>query len=211
MWSKRSSTVSVVDVQREIAIRLGYTQHPGMKDVERFMKHYYLTAKEVGDLTRIFCAALESEERRSLPLAFVNWDWLRRDIEGFPIQRGRLSVSSSKEFEENPTRMLQLFHVAQQRKIDIHPNALRLVTRNLRKIDTIREDPEANRLFLEMLTSPTGAEATLRRLNEASVFGRFVPDFGRVVAQMQHDMYHVYTVDEHTIFAIGILHGIEQS
>jgi len=198
------------DLQTEIGERLGYKDHAGARAIERFMKHYYLTAKEVGDLTRIFCAALESEERRSLPLAFVNWDWLRRDIEGFPIQRGRLSVSSSKEFEENPTRMLQLFHVAQQRKIDIHPNALRLVTRNLRKIDTIREDPEANRLFLEMLTSPTGAEATLRRLNEASVFGRFVPDFGRVVAQMQHDMYHVYTVDEHTIFAIGILHGIEQ-
>ena len=61
-----------------------------------------------------------------------------------------------------------------------------------------------------MLTSRKDPEATLRRLNEAGVFGRFVPDFGRVVAQMQYDMYHHYTVDEHTIFAIGILHRIEQ-
>ncbi|MBK20569.1 MAG: [protein-PII] uridylyltransferase [Rhodospirillaceae bacterium] len=198
------------DLQTEIGDRLGYKDHAGTRGIERFMKHYYLTAKEVGDLTRIFCAALESEERRSLPLSFVSWDWLRRDIDGFPIKSGRLSVSSSKDFEENPTRILQLFHVAQQREIDVHPNALRLVTRNIRKIDTIRDEPEANRLFLEMLISPKGAEVTLRRLNESSVFGRFVPDFGRVVAQMQHDMYHVYTVDEHTIFAIGILHGIEQ-
>ncbi|MGB0575237.1 MAG: [protein-PII] uridylyltransferase [Alphaproteobacteria bacterium] len=198
------------DLQTEIGERLGYKDHAGTRGIERFMKHYYLTAKEVGDLTRIFCAALESEERRSLPLSFVNWDWIRRDVAGFPIEAGRLSVSAGKEFAENPTRMLQLFHAAQQRDIDIHPKALRLVTRHLRLVDTIRDDPEANRLFLEMLISPKGAEVTLRRLNEASVFGRFVPDFGRVVAQMQHDMYHVYTVDEHTIFAIGILHGIEQ-
>ncbi len=198
------------DLQTGIGERLGYKDHAGTSGIERFMKHYYLTAKEVGDLTRIFCAALESEERRSLPLSFMNWDWLRRDIEGFPIEAGRLSVASGKEFAEKPSRMLQLFHAAQQRDIDIHPKALRLVTRHLRLVDTIRDDPEANRLFLEMLTSSKGAEVTLRRLNEASVFGRFVPDFGRVVAQMQHDMYHVYTVDEHTIFAIGILHGIEQ-
>ena len=206
----RSEDRLTFDLQTEIGEMLGYKDHAGTRGIERFMKHYCLTAKEVGGLTRIFCAALESEERRGLPLAFVNWDWLRRDIEGFPVQRGRLSVSSNSEFEENPVRILQLFHVAQKRQIDIHPNALKLVTRNLRRIDTIRDDPEANRLFLEMLTSSKGAEATLRRLNEAGVFGRFVPDFGRVVAQMQHDMYHVYTVDEHTIFAIGILHGIEQ-
>ena len=198
------------DLQTEICQRLGYKDRAGTRGVERFMKHYYLTAKEVGDLTRIFCAALESEERRGLPLAFVNLDWLRRDIEGFPIQSGRLSVFSEEDFEANPTRILQLFYVAQKRGIDIHPNALRLITRNLKKVDSIRTEPEANDLFIKILTTSAGAEATLRRMNESGVFGRFIPDFGRVVAQMQHDMYHVYTVDEHTIFAIGILHNIEQ-
>ena len=101
--------------------------------------------------------------------------------------------------------MLRLFHAAQANDLDIHPNALRWITRELKLIDGIRDDPEANRLFLEMLTSRKDPETTLRRLNEAGVFGRFVPDFGRVVAQMQHDMYHVFTVDEHTIFAIGML------
>ena len=73
----------------------------------------------------------------------------------------------------------------------------------------MRDDPEANALFLEMLTSENDPETTLRRMNEAGVFGRFIPDFGRVVAQMQFDMYHVYTVDEHTIHAIGVLRRIE--
>jgi [protein-PII] uridylyltransferase len=80
---------------------------------------------------------------------------------------------------------------------------LRLVDREL------RADAEANRLFLAMLTSTKDPEGGLRRLSEAGVFGRFVPDFGRVVAQMQYDMYHHYTVDEHTLFAIGMLHRIE--
>src|SRR5207248_2885743 len=103
-----------------------------------------------------------------------------------------------------------LFHVAQQHDLDIHPRALRAVTQSLRLIDArLRENPEANRLFLEMLTSKKDPETTLRRMNEAGVFGKFIPDFGRVVAQMQYDMYHVYTVDEHTLFAIGILHKIE--
>ena len=85
-----------------------------------------------------------------------------------------------------------------------------LSRQSLRLIDAkLRDDPEANRLFLEILTSRKDPETALRRMNEAGVFGRFIPDFGRVVAQMQYDMYHVYTVDEHTLFAIGILHQIE--
>jgi [protein-PII] uridylyltransferase len=86
---------------------------------------------------------------------------------------------------------------------------LRLITQSIRLVDRLRTDPEANRLFMEMMTSQHDPETTLRRLNEAGVFGRFVPDFGRVVAQTQHDMYHTYTVDEHTIRAIGILSRIE--
>ncbi len=198
------------DLQTEIGRRLGYKDHAGTRGVERFMKHYYLTAKEVGDLTRIFCAALEAEHRYGRSFSFFGLDIFRREIDGFRLESGRLSVKSGSEFTDNPIRILELFHTAQKHDRDIHPKALRMITRHLRLVDSLRDDPEANRLFMEMLTAPKGAESTLRRLNEAGVFGRFVPDFGRVVAQMQHDMYHVYTVDEHTIFAIGILHGIEQ-
>jgi [protein-PII] uridylyltransferase len=196
------------DLQQEIGQRLSYKDHAGTRGVERFMKHYYLMAKSVGDLTRIFCAALEAEQRRPTRLSIIGFDFFRRDIDGYPLESGRLSIRSGKDFDERPVRILELFRVAQKHDLDVHPRALRMITRRIRLVDHIREDAEANRLFIEMLTDGKGAEITLRRLNEASVFGRFVPDFGRVVAQMQHDMYHVYTVDEHTIFAIGILHGI---
>jgi [protein-PII] uridylyltransferase len=197
------------DLQREIAARLGYQDRPGSRGVERFTKHYYLHAKTVGDLTRIFVAALEDSRRRKPKLAAL-WQSLRpRELEGFRLDGERLAVTSPDAFTKDPVAILRLFHVAQENDLDIHPATLRLITQNIRLVDRLRNEPEANRLFMEMLTSRHDPETTLRRLNEAGVFGRFVPDFGRVVAQTQHDMYHTYTVDEHTIRAIGILSKIE--
>jgi [protein-PII] uridylyltransferase len=197
------------DLQPEIADKLGYRDRAGARGVERFMKHYYLVAKEIGDLTRIFCAALEAEHQRKPKFKLPSLGLFQKAPEGFILDGGRLSVERGAELRTEPVKVLRLFHAAQANDLDIHPKALRAITRNLHEIDGIRDDEEANRLFVEMLTSRNDPEKTLRRLNEAGVFGRFVPDFGRVVAQMQHDMYHVYTVDEHTVFAIGILHGIE--
>jgi [protein-PII] uridylyltransferase len=197
------------DLQREIAARLGYQDRPGSRGVERFMKHYYLHAKMVGDLTRIFVAALEDSRRRKPRLAAL-WQSLRpRQLEGFRLDGERVGAASNDMFEKDPVAILRLFHVAQENDLDIHPATLRLITQNIRLVSRLRNDPEANRLFMAMLTSRHDPETTLRRLNEAGVFGRFVPDFGRVVAQTQHDMYHTYTVDEHTIRAIGLLSRIE--
>ncbi len=190
-------------------MRLGYQDRSGSRGVERFTKHYYLHAKTVGDLTRIFVAALEDSRRRKPKLAAL-WQTLRpRQLEGFRLDGERLAVASSDAFAKDPVAILRLFHVAQENGLDIHPATLRLITQNIRLVDRLRTDPEANRLFMEMMTSRHDPETTLRRLNEAGVFGRFIPDFGRVVAQTQHDMYHTYTVDEHTIRAIGILSRIE--
>lgn len=197
------------DVQPQLADRMGYRDHAGATGVERFMKHYFLIAKDVGDLTRIFCAALEERhQRRSI---FRMPTLFQREIEDFEVNRSRLTVASNSHFAEHPIDMLRLFEVAQRHELDIHPAALQMITRNLLRIDNdLREDPASNRIFLDILTSKKNPETTLRRLNEAGVFGRFVTDFGRVVAQMQYDMYHVYTTDEHTIRAIGILSRIER-
>ena len=189
---------------------MGYTDHAGSRGVERFMKHYFLVAKDVGDLTRIFCAILEADQKRKRRLSWVRWGIGRRALDGFVLDGERLTIPSEDFFKNDPVALLRLFHVAQQHGLDIHPRALRRAGQSLRLIDAqLRDDPEANRLFLEILTSRKDPETALRRMNEAGVFGRFIPDFGRVVAQMQYDMYHHYTVDEHTLFAIGILHQIE--
>jgi [protein-PII] uridylyltransferase len=200
------------DVQSELARRMGYTDHAGSRGVERLMKHYFLVAKDVGDLTRIVCAHLEAQQQRRPPRLSLRrlWTSWRKDPNGFEIERERLSVSDPKAFLADPVNFIRLFWLAHEHSLDIHPTALRLVADHLKKVDAkLRQHAEANRLFLEILSSRTDPEAILRRMNEAGVFGRFVPDFGRVVAQMQFDMYHVYTVDEHTLFAIGILARIE--
>jgi [protein-PII] uridylyltransferase len=130
---------------------------------------------------------------------------------GFVLDRGRISIPSDDYFRGDPTRLLELFAVAAREQLEIHPTAMRAATRDAALIDrTVREDTRANALFMEILTCVNSPELVLRWMNEAGVFGRFVPDFGRVVAQMQFDMYHHYTVDEHSIRALGLLAQIER-
>ena len=198
------------DIQPELATHLGYTDHAGTTGVERFMKHYFLVAKDVGDLTRIFCGALEDQHRRQPRFRLPRFGLRKRELDGFQVEGDRINLLDEEDFRRDPVKLIRLFHVAHENDLDIHPQALRLITRNLRLINgKLRRDVEANRLCLEIFTSRKNPEIILRRMNEAGVFGRFIPDFGRVVAQMQHDMYHVYTVDEHTIRAMGILARIE--
>src|SRR6185369_14239650 len=108
-----------------------------------------------------------------------------------------------------PIDLLRIFAVAQRHELGLHPVAMTWLTQSARHVDALRTDPTANQLFLDILTGEN-PELTLRRMNEVGVLGRFIPDFGRVVAQMQFDMYHHYTVDEHSLKAIGILWRIER-
>ncbi len=197
------------DLQADIAGRMGFSATRGQRSVERFMKRYFLVAKDVGDLTRIFAAAIE--ESYAGPGRRPRYGVAREEIGGFPVEGGRLAAPRRGHFADCPRDLIRIFHVAQAEGVDIHPRALWLMTQNVRRIDAaLRADPEANRLFMEILASPKEPDAALRAMNEAGVMGRFLPDFGRVVAQTQHDMYHVYTVDEHSIRAIGVLSAIER-
>ncbi len=198
--------------QNTISKRLGYNDRASGRGVERFMKHYFLVTKTVGDLTRVLCAVLEEEHRKKrIRFRIPTFSLFRRAPQGFKLDSGRLALDGDDSLSRHPMKILQLFHEAQRQGLDIHPHALRQVHQNLRHVDaSLRENDAANQLFMDMLTSRNDPETTLKRLNEAGVFGRFLPDFGRVVAQMQYDMYHVYTVDEHTIRAIGILHRLEK-
>jgi [protein-PII] uridylyltransferase len=200
------------DYQREIAARMNYADRPGKSPVERFMRHYFLHAKTVGDLTGIFLAHLDetfAQRGRRFGLPAIR----RRPgkLGGFLLDRGRVALPREDFFAEDPVRLIEIFALADRYGLDVHPLAMRAAGRDSRLIDqAVRTDPRANALFLDVLTSPRDPETVLRWMNEAGVFGRFVPDFGRVVARMQFDMYHHYTVDEHSIRAIGLLSKIEK-
>jgi [protein-PII] uridylyltransferase len=199
------------DVQREIAERMRFADRPGKSAVERFMQYYFLQAKAVGDLTGVFLAHLEEQ------FAARGWrSWmpaLRRSprrLNGFRLDRGRLAIPRDGFFAEDPVRLVEMYALADREVLAIHPLTARAATRDAKLIAEYRTDLRANALFLDVLTSPRDPELVLRWMNEAGVLGRFVPDFGRVVAQMQFDMYHHYTVDEHTIRAIGLLSQLER-
>ena len=206
------------DLQREIAVRLGYTSHPGMQDVERFMKHYFLVAKEVGNLTAILCAKLEDQQAKPAPVLSRMMARLRPtaakrrvpDSDDFIVDNNRINVAAPDVFKHDPVNLIRIFRLAQKNNLAFHPDAMRDVTRSLGLINAqLRENPEANRLFMEILTSEN-AEIVLRRMNETGVLGHFIRAFGKIVSMMQFNMYHHYTVDEHLIRCIGFLQDIER-
>ncbi|MGA9599149.1 MAG: [protein-PII] uridylyltransferase [Methylocystis sp.] len=203
------------EMQPMLANRLGYRDRAGLSRVERFMKHYFLVAKDVGDLTAIVCAALEA--RQAKPRAIfdrVFGSLRRRKVDNVPVdftvEFDRLNTRGDSVFAKDPVNLIRLFWLADRLGLPLHPDALRGVTRNLRRIDAdLRANPEANRLFLELLLSRNLTEPVLRKMNETGALGRFIPDFGRVVAMMQFNMYHHYTVDEHLLRAVGALSNLE--
>jgi [protein-PII] uridylyltransferase len=131
------------------------------------------------------------------------------DSDDFIIDNNRINLAAPDVFKHDPVNLIRIFRLAQKNNLAFHPDAMRTVTRSLKLVNTeLRENPEANRLFMEILTS-NDAETVLRRMNEAGVLGRFVRAFGRIVAMMQFNMYHHYTVDEHLLRCIGVLSDID--
>ena len=199
------------DLQSDLAKRMQFSARPGRSAVERFMQFYFLNAKTVGDLTGLFLSHLDEALAKKGRRFFPSLSRRPRKLNGFLLQRGRLGLPSDSFFAEDPVRLIEVFQLADQFGLEIHPLAMRAAQRDARLIDNaVRRNPRANALFLDVLTSPRDPETVLRWMNESTVFGRFVPDFRRVVAQMQFDMYHHYTVDEHSIRAIGLLAEIEK-
>ena len=216
--AKRGEDKLSFDRQSELAERLGYKSHQGLKHVERFMKHYFLIAKDVGDLTRIFCASLEAKQFKDAPsLSRLLEKFLPRKStvfkgsKAFKLESGRISISQDDVFAVDPVNMLRIFKLASDTSLEIHPDALKELRKTLRLIDEpLRNNAEANRLFLDILTGSTTTEILLRMMNEAGVLGRFIPEFGKIVAMMQFNMYHHFTVDEHLIRTVGVLSDLER-
>ena len=206
------------DLQPEMARLLQYHSRLGLLGVERFMKHYFLIAKDVGDLTRTVCSCLEIRELKTVPslsdfMGILPWGSRARlaATTAFRVDHDRLNVKQPDAFTKDPLNLIRLFVEAERRNLLLHPEAIRLVRSSLKLIDDgFRANPAANQLFLKLLTSRHAPERLLRTLNEAGVLGRFIADFGRIVAMAEFSMYHYFTIDEHTIRAVGILSQMEK-
>jgi [protein-PII] uridylyltransferase len=208
--TERAEDRLTFDRQHALAVAMGFA-HPSMnRAIERFMRRYFVAVRTVGSTTRIFCSLLEEANNRQ-PRKSLAWLWHTPwKLGSFKLDGERLNVRSDNAFEQNPVLMIEMFRTSQLHGLDIHPRALQLMARSLKLLVTIQHDARANALFMEILLASQGPEIILRRMSEAGVLGRFIPDFGRVVGQTQFNMYHVYTVDEHTLVALGIVHSVEQ-
>ncbi len=204
------------DVQPELAHRLGFGARGDQPGVERFMRRYFLAARDVGMLTRVLVAKLEADNAKRAPTGISRFlpqavKRSRIDAEGFHIEAGRLSADSPDVFDRDAVNLVRVFRIADARDIDLHPDTISAITRRLKRIGPqLRDDPDAKTLFLDIAASKHSPAAALRLMNETGVLGRFLPEFGRVVAQMQFNMYHHYTVDEHTLRAVEVISDIEK-
>ena len=215
------------DLQPVVGARMGYTRHGKQDGVERFMRHYFLNARDIARLTRILEPAIL---RAALgpPAIEAETDKALMDS-GFVLAEGKLLPLAGRDFDTEPLQMLRVLRVARDRNLDLHPLTIRSFIQNERRAVSLRDDPRAAMLFMDLLCGkppekrrpgdrpgerpptnhPDGAK-WLTILNETGFFGRYMPDWGRIVGQMQFDTYHIFTVDEHTIEAVKILNSMER-
>ena len=215
------------DLQPVVGARMGYTRHGRQDGVERFMRHYFLNARDIARLTRILEPAIL---RAALgpPAIEAETDKALLDS-GFVLAEGKLLPLTGRDFDTEPLQMLRVLRVARDRNLELHPLTIRSFIQNERRAIALRDDPAAATLFMDLLCGrpaekrrpgdrpgerpptlhPDGAK-WLTILNETGFLGRYMPDWGRIVGQMQFDTYHIFTVDEHTIEAVKILNTMER-
>ncbi|HAQ34340.1 MAG: [protein-PII] uridylyltransferase [Maricaulis sp.] len=205
------------DLQPEIASRMGYQDAENENAVERFMRRYFLTAMDVGSLTRLVCAKLEADARKSRPRGLARF---LPETDGGPgvlpgdafiLRDGRIDFADVKRIDSDPVLMMRLFEVAAKHGADLHPDAMAAIGRSLRLVDdAFRADSRAARSFFATLLDSSEPQLVLRLMTEAGLLGRYIPEFGDIVARTQFNMYHRYTVDEHTLRALAWLRSIEK-
>lgn len=206
----RPSDQLTFDLQVEVAARMGYRDSKARRGVEYFMQDYFRQATLVGDLTRVFLTELEA--RHVKPAARLLGFFSRKRVKsGYKLVQGRIDIVDPDDFLNDPVNMLRIFEESLRSGYLLHPNVMRLIAANLHRIDdSVREAPEARRILLDLMLKHGNPERALRRMNELNVLGALIPEFENIVAMMQFNVYHSYTVDEHIIQTISVLAQIER-
>ena len=187
------------DYQNALAAQCGLRDAGGRRAGERLMQRYYRTAKSITQLNAILLQNLEARlapEPEAAP---------RTLNERFQVRGELLEAVDERLFEREPRAILESFLLMQQ-----HPELRGMTAATLRALwrgrprigAAFRRDPVAQLLFLAFLQQPRGVVHESRRMNQYDVLGRYLPEFGRIVGQMQHDLFHVYTVDQHILMVL---------
>ena len=213
--SKRDENRLLFDHQREIAAKFGYTRldgQPANYAVEQFMKRYYRTAQQISTLNEMLLAYFnESVITPRLP----NYERKIEEInENFKLVDKKLAVQHHKVFSENPSAILELFYLLANRpEIEgIRARTLRLLIMAAKRIDQeFRDNPAHQALFMAIIRSPYRLYDTLVDMKRYGILGNYIPAFGQIMGLMQYDLFHIYTVDAHTLLLIRNLNRFKET
>ena len=209
--TKRATDQLTFDLQVDVATRMGYHDTGGRRAVEVFMQDYFRQATHVGELTRIFLTQLEARHAKGEARILGFFRRRKPMRKGFNLVQGRIDAVDAKIFLADKLNFLRVFEESLRLGYLLHPNVMRLIAGNLDRIDEdMRADPEAAGIFLDLMLKHGNPENALRHMNELGVLAAFIPEFEAIVAMMQFNVYHHYTVDEHIIQTISVLAQIER-
>jgi len=193
------------DLQEQIAARFGYAATSTHGAAEVFMRDYYshaaIVARTAADLLQRLTAPPE-------PTGLLSRLAGRKLRKGVSIAGGRLVVDE-RVFEEDPVNLLAVFHDAQRESVPLSSGSREAIRRNVERMTPeMAASAQAIDVFMSILKSGDGVYATLAEMNGLGVLGRLIPEFGRLFCMVQHDYYHVYTVDEHSLIGIRELERV---
>lgn len=210
--SSRPTDLLDIERQPQVAENLGYTEKDFFKRIERFMRDYYRAARTIYRYSDYLEQRLALDAASTVTFAAVLESrrfYKRVEIDGFVIDRGRISAESRGVFREDPSRLIRLFRLRQQYAARFDLDLTRLIRENLHLIDDrVIADPGANRAFRSILQARGDVAEPLRAMHLTGVLARFLPEWQGLDCLVQHEFYHRYTADEHTLATIEVLDGI---
>lgn len=188
------------DLQRELAIQFGYTDGENNLAIERFMQRYYRTVMELERLNELLLQLFREA------ILYKDQDEKAEIInQRFQLINGYIEVRHSDVFKEHPTALLELFLIMEQRPeiCGVRAHTIRLVRENAHLInDEFRQSETAKILFMDIISQPRGVTHEMRRMNRYGIMAAYIPAFEQIVGRMQYDLFHAYTVDQHTLFVV---------
>ena len=208
--SRRDNNILDISAQEQIAVCLKYSNRKNISSVERLMKRFYLSTKDIGNLTRIFCNDNLIVNKNYL----TNLNYYYNEtfkLSNFELKDNKLNFTLNHPNEKiNPKDIFKIFQFSQSKNLDIHPSTLDIIISSKNLVGKIVNKDELLEIFISILLSQNHSEKYLRLMSESGVLGKLFPDFQKITGLMQFNMYHHYTVDEHTLMAIGYLNKLEK-
>ena len=210
--TERGADVLTKSVQPHVAYQLGYTDRSPSRRLERFMRVYYTHARNIDLITRTLeqrLALVTKPSRLSAIAGLIRRRPKEIVLDGFKIVGNEISAASTRVFRDQPRRLMRVFLHVQQRSLKLHPDLAQMIRQQLHLADgELLRDEHVHQTFLELLNQRGNVAPVLRLMHETGFLGKYMPEFGRLTCLVQHEFYHQYTADEHTLICLEKLDSL---